>query len=543
MRDAHTWAEASEILALGDHHRSLLRPLFAGEEEVYPRFAVEAYGCRLVDERGRTFIDWVSGAGCALLGYRHPAVEAAIREQLAAGPMLSLYHPIEVELARALTQLIPCAEMVGFGKSASDVLTAAVRIARAHTGRKLILYHGYHGFHDWFACRQQLRPGLPHASSENLRNFPYNDLPALEALLERFRGSVAAILMEPTSMTPPAPGYLEGVRELASAHGVLLIFDEVWTWYRLAPGGAQELYGVLPDLACYGKSLGNGMPLAAVVGSRRYMRLLPSVVFGMTHRDETLSLAAAHAVLGVVRAEPVVNRIQSVGRRIRAELLALSEKAGIRCAVVGMDARLKIEFDDQGGARREYLLQLFTRECAARGVLTSGLIGANYGHDEAAVRQTLEAFAAGIGLVARVVQRAPNVSLAEATAPSPLLRAEGHLDRVEVLSDGQLAIEGWLLIDDACATRIEVVATDGHVLVAEVCARPDVLAAFHLPADALSCGLAAALPPAIFAREGDWEFELRARVADATVFRCAITYRTGWTRPVLSDTAWLTFGV
>lgn len=542
MNDAGAWAELTELLALGKHHRSLMRPLFAGEEGAYPHFALKAFGCRLVDEHGRTFVDWLSGSGCALLGYRHPAVEAAIREQLVAGPTLSLYHPVEIEVARALTKMIPCAEMVGFGKSASDVLTAAVRIARAHTGRQLILYHGYHGYQDWFACRHQSRPGLPHASAEQLHAFPYNDLPALASLLERFSGSVAAVMLEPTNTTPPDPGYLEGVRELAHAHGALLIFDEVWTWYRLGTSGAQGVFGVVPDLACYGKALANGMPLAAVVGRQRFMRLLPSVVYGMTYRDETLSLAAAHAVLGVLRTEPVVPHIQAVGRRIRAEFERLSGEAGIQCAVVGMDARLQIEFADQGGLRREQLLGLFLRECAARGVLTSGLIGPNYAHDEAAVRQTLDVFAEAIQVVAAVIHRGPNASFAGVAAPLPLYRVEGHLDRVAVLADGRLAVMGWLLIDDACPTIVEFAARDLAVP-AEACSRPDVVAELMISPDALACGFAASLPPEDFANAGDWEFEIRARVADATVFRCAITYRPGWARPVLSDTAWLTFGV
>jgi hypothetical protein len=223
--------------------------------------------------------------------------------------------------------------------------------------------------------------------------------------------------------------------------------------------------------------------------------------------------------------------------------MRMTEAAGIQCAVVGMDARLKIEFADQGGARRDYLLALFLRECAARGVLTSGLIGANYAHDEAAVQHTLEAFVEAVRVVARVVHRAPNTSLAEATAPAPLFRVEGHLDRCEVLPDGQLAIAGWLLADDAGPTSVELAAEDGTTLRAEAYARPDVVAAFHLPEDALPCGFAASIQAASFARDGDWEFEIRARVADAIIFRCSISFRVDWQRPVLSDTAWLTFGV
>jgi glutamate-1-semialdehyde aminotransferase len=536
-------AASADLLALGAHHRALQRPLFHGEEDVYPSFVERAEGCRFVDADGREFIDWVSGAGCALLGYAHPAVQAAIVSQVSAGPRLSLQTRVEVQLARELVELIPCAEMAAFAKSGSDCLTAAVRAARAHTGRMTVLYQAYHGWHDWFAARILNRPGLPHESSKHLRHFPYNDLAALEELLATTEGGVAAVVLEPMNFEPPHAGYLAGVRELCTKHGALLVFDELWTWYRLARGGAQEAYGVLPDFACYGKALGNGMPLSAIVGPRRYMRLLPSVMLGMTHREESLSLAAGLAVLSVVRSEPVVEHVQSIGRRLRSALDEQIARHGLVCSIDGMDARLAVHFADQGGLRREHLLALLLRECAARGVLTSGLIGPNYAHDEAALTRSIQVFDEAFAVVAAAVRGNGAAAPSASSVARPLAHVEGHVDHFAPDGAGALAVSGWMLVDSTAAERIEFALPDGTLVAAEATPRPDVVNALHLAPSAASCGFAVRLPEAGALRDGAWELELRVRAAGEVVLRCPLMLRPGWQRAVLTGPAWLGIGV
>ena len=284
----------SRLLGYGGFHRMAWARFYGDDDGAFPRFAERADGYELIDSEGRSFVDWTNGGGPVILGYNHPAVEEAVRAQLAhkAGPTLTLMHPVELEVASKLTEMVPCAEMVAFGKNGSDAVTAAVRIARAATRREVILHHGGHGFHDWFVSSLGAA-GVPKAIGSLVHSFPYNDLAALEALFDRFEGQVAAIVMEPVNIAMPAAGYLESVRELAHARGALLIFDEMVTAFRLAPGGAQELFGVTPDLTALGKGIANGMPLSAVVGRREYMRHLPNVAYGMTFRGETLSLAAA----------------------------------------------------------------------------------------------------------------------------------------------------------------------------------------------------------------------------------------------------------
>ena len=509
------WDRAGELLALGHHHRALLRLPSPGEEDVYPRFAVSAQGCAFVDAAGRTYLDWMNGWGPVLLGYRHPKVEAAIRAQLEAGPTLSILHRVELDVAELLVEMIPCAEMVAFGKNGSDAVTAAVRIARAHTGREVILHHGFHGFHDWYVCGYPEVPGVPKATAPLLHPFPYNDLDALDALFRRFDGRVAAVVMEPVNVRLPDPGFLEAVRDLAHRHGALLVFDEMVTGFRLARGGAQEFFDVVPDLACFGKAIGNGMPLSAVVGGRRHMRLLPKVGWGMTFSSETLSLAAARATLEVLRDEPVIAHLARVGREVREGFHRACANEGVRCSLMGPDARMSFEFADQGGFGGDVLRTLFLRECARNGVLTNGTLLPSYAHDGDAVRRTLVALAAALAVVAGAIH-------GRASGIPPLFLAKGFVDSLAEQGEGVLAVSGWLLVDDACAERIEIVAPSGATRHAEPIDRPDVAAVHPFARGGDRSGFAARLPADEFVGGALWEFEIRGIRGGNVVFRCPV---------------------
>ena len=515
------WEEARELLAYAGQHRVLLRSLYRGEEGVFPRFAVRAEGCEITDESGRTFIDWASAWGPVILGYRHPAVEEAIRAQLEAGPTLSLMHPVEVDVARALTEMVPCAEMAAFGKNGSDVVTAAVRIARATTGREMILQHGFHGFHDWYTCMYENVAGTPQVLRSLVEPFPYDDLEALEHLFERFSGQVAAVVMEPVNTRIPSPGYLEGVREMAHRHGALLVFDELVTAFRVAPGGAQEMFGVEPDLACLGKAMANGMPLSALVGKREYMRHLPHVAWGMTFRGETLSLAAACATLGVIRDEPVVEHIARVGRQVRAAFASMCAERGVRCELIGPDPRLTFLFEQQGGVRADRLHSLFLQECAANGLITSGTLLPSYAHDEDAVDRSLEAFGKALDAVAQAIE---SESESAVSANGRTRVARGFIDGMQE-HDDSLEVAGWLLVDDRCPEAIELVAPGGEVVTAEPVERTGVAESYPDVERAAQSGYRAVLPAEAFRADDCWDFELRARCDGEVVFTCAVGRR------------------
>ena len=395
------WDRAGRVLTTGLW--SVSHGAFRYPDGVFPLLAQRGEGCMLWDTTGRAYIDWMIGWGPVILGYRHPAVERAIREQLAESPLLSLLHPLEVEVAERLCDAVPCAERVAFGKNGSDVLAAAVRVARAFTRREIVLFHGYHGFHDWYMAAHPACEGIPEALRDLIHEFAYNDVEGLARLFDRFGDRVAAVVMEPTNIALPAPGFLESVRRMTSDNGSLLVFDEIITGFRLARGGAQEAFGVVPDLACVGKALANGMPLSALVGRGDIMQTVHRVGYGITYRGETLSLAAARACLEIFEREPVAKRLAATGAALRSLYHEARNRIGVDTTLIGPDARQSFAF---AGSRRITPLgcqTLFVQECLKRGVLTNGNVLPCLAHDEAAVARSAQVFAESLEVVARAV--------------------------------------------------------------------------------------------------------------------------------------------
>lgn len=389
-RTADLLSRAHRVLAYGGLDGMAHRALRHDDGTLYPHFAVAAQGYEVTDSTGRVHIDWLNGWGPVFLGYRHPAVEEAVHRQFAAGPTLSLMHPLEVEVAERLCEMVPCAERVAFGKNGSDSVNAAVRVARAATGRDVVLQHGFHGFHEWYTCVHDGVAGIPSVYRSLVDPFPYNDIDALRERFAHHRGRVAAVVMEPTNQYLPDPGYLQAVVDLAHEQGALVVFDEIVTAFRLANGGAQEHFGVVPDLACLGKGLANGLPLSALVGRARYMDLVPTVGYGMTFRGETFSLAAAAAVLDVLDAEDVPGHLATMGTRLRDGYLASAERHGLRAVLLGPPARMSFDFDAQLGAPYGEPRRLFLEQALVHGVLTDGNALASHAHTEASVDETLE---------------------------------------------------------------------------------------------------------------------------------------------------------
>lgn len=392
-----------EVLAYGGLH-SPIEDALEYPGGALPQFVTHTEGCRIYDTCGQAYVDWFIGWGPMVLGFHHPEVEDAVIEQVRKGHNVSLMHPLEVEVAELLREMVPCAERVAFGKNGSDVTCAAVRVARAVTGRDGILSCGYHGFHDWYQALNPECRGVPQVLKSEIASFPYNNLEQLENMLSRHHERIAAVIMEPTHDILPATGFLEGVRELTSRFNVLLIFDEVVTGFRLAPGGAQELYNILPDLACFGKALSNGLPLSALVGKAEYMSMLPAVSFGITFRGETLSLAAAKACLEIFRREPICARLAETGEKVRNSFHETCARVNIPWKLSGHPARMNFHYGGGGRISAEGAKTLFIQECLKRGMLTRGVMLASYALDEEAIDVTCRAMDEAMAVVAKALE-------------------------------------------------------------------------------------------------------------------------------------------
>ena len=287
---------------------------------VSPFFASKGSGSYLWDVDGNKYVDLVASLAAVTLGYGDPEINKAVKRQLKKGVSLSLSSKLETVVAEKIIDLVPSAEMVRFAKNGSDATSAAVRIARYFTGRNHIISIGYHGWHDWYIGSTTRSMGVPSAVQALTLTARYNDLSHVENLFEEVKGDVAAVILEPMNSVDPTPGYLESLRNFCSSNNILLIFDEVITGFRFARGGAQELFGITPDLSCFGKGIANGFPISVVAGRKEIMEGFKEVFFSGTFGGELLSLTAANVVLDKVRENRVIPELYRVGRVIQEGL-------------------------------------------------------------------------------------------------------------------------------------------------------------------------------------------------------------------------------
>lgn len=288
---------------------------------VSPFFASKGSGSYLWDVDGNKYVDLVASLAAVTLGYGDPEINKAVKRQLKKGVSLSLSSKLETVVAEKIIDLVPSAEMVRFAKNGSDATSAAVRIARYFTGRDHIISIGYHGWHDWYIGSTTRSMGVPSAVQALTLSARYNDLSHVENLFQEAKGDVAAVILEPMNSVDPAPGYLESLRTFCSSNNILLIFDEVITGFRFARGGAQELFGVTPDLSCFGKGIANGFPISVIAGRREIMEGFKEVFFSGTFGGELLSLTAANVVLDKVRENRVIPELYRLGQAIQQGLL------------------------------------------------------------------------------------------------------------------------------------------------------------------------------------------------------------------------------
>jgi len=368
----------------------------------YPIYVDHARGAHVWDVDGNEYIDFVMALGPITLGYCYPRVDEAIREQLGKGIICGLLHPLEVDAAQEVIDAVPCAERVRFLKSGAEATSASVRIARAVTGRQKVASHGYHGWHDqWTAPRSD--GGIPEVLSEYTLTYPYNNIAALEKVFAENRGEIAAAIMTAVSGPLPEPGYLEAVRELTTKEGALLIFDEIVTGFRVARGGAQEYFGVVPDLACFAKGMANGMPVAAVAGRRNVMAKAEGLVISTTYGGEALSLAALVAACREYREKPVFEQIWARATQITSGFDAAAEAHGFEKVCAGLAPMSLMRLSPKGheDADQDAMWFYVLQECAARGLLLrrGGCLFVTYSHTEEDAQQTVAVFGEVLGML------------------------------------------------------------------------------------------------------------------------------------------------
>jgi glutamate-1-semialdehyde aminotransferase len=370
---------------------------------VAPAYVRRAEGAYVWDVDGNRYTDYPMGLGPVILGHAHPAVNEAIAAQLADGITYTLPHPIELDVAERIAARVPGAERVRFGKTGSDVNTAAVRLARAVTGRDGILACGYHGWHDWYVATTSRSAGVPDAVAGLTDTFAYNDLASLDEALARQDGGTALVILEPSGADLPAPGFLEGVVERAHAAGALVCFDEIITGFRLARGGAQERYGVRADVATFGKALGNGMPISAIAGRAEHMDVLEDVFFSGTHGGEVLSLAAARATLDELEGPGVYETLFGRGERLRAGIQAAIDSSGTgEVVTIGGEApRTVVQIDEPQPSDAGLLAKsVVQQELIKRGVLFNGSNFICLAHSDEDIDTTAAAWGAALGRLA-----------------------------------------------------------------------------------------------------------------------------------------------
>ena len=367
---------------------------------IAPLYATRAEGCKIWDVDGNEYVDLIAGLAAVNIGYGDKEISDAVIAQVPLGVTISLANPIEEEVAQLIVELVPSAEMVRFGKNGSDATSAAIRVARGYTGRDHVIVCGYHGWHDWYIGTIPSRNlGVPAEVAALAHSVPFNDLDAMEAELKK--NPTAAIIMEVMTLEWPSEGYLEGVRELATRYGALLIFDEMVTGFRLAPGGAQEFFGVTPDLSTFGKGMANGYPLSAIVGRREFMMVLEKAFFTGTFGGELLSLTAAKKVLERIKNTDVISQISAKGEKLTSLVNEVIDAAGAEelVSLQGHPAWMFLVWNPEIGEQLADLKILFMQEMSKRGVLMIASHNIMSSHDDEALSIIAKAYAETLPII------------------------------------------------------------------------------------------------------------------------------------------------
>lgn len=346
-----------------------------------PRIIDRGLGCKLWDVDDNEFVDMTMSLGTTVLGHAYEPVLNAVRKELARGVNFCRPSIIEGELAELVCDLIPSAEMVKFGKNGSDAVTAAVKLARAYTGRKYVARCSadpFNAIHDWFIGSTEVSRGVPDQIQSLTLKFHYNDLASCQQLFDQYPNDIACFILEPVSFIPPEGEFLQRLKELCEKRGALLIFDEVVSGFRFALGGVQEMVGVTPHLSAFGKAMANGFSASALVGQREFMRLggieheqERVFLLSTTYGGETHCLAAAIACINEIRSRDAITHFWKTGQAMMDGVNRIAAELGAEkyVSTSGYGCKPGFAFRDEKGEVSAVARTLFLQETVAKGLL------------------------------------------------------------------------------------------------------------------------------------------------------------------------------
>jgi glutamate-1-semialdehyde 2,1-aminomutase len=395
-----------------------------------PQVIARADGAYCWDVDGNQFVDWAMGNRVIILGHNYPSVNEAVKQQIDLGLNFTRPGILEYELAEYLLDLWPWADMVKFGKNGSDVTTAAVKLARAYTGRKYAAVCGDHPFfsiHDWFIASTAMNAGIREEETHHTVKFKYNDIASVEALFAKYPGQIACLILEPVKNDAPVDNFLQKLRDIATREGTVLIFDEMIAGMKFDIRGAHHLYGVYPDLATFGKAIANGFCFSALAGKREIMEIgglqhdKPRVfLLSQTHSSETAGLAAARATLDECQRVDISKHVWGVGKRLvdGVKQLARDEQVADSVRVIGFDCNPQILCTRADGTYWPELHTSFHEEVISYGVLIPW-ITITYAHGDAELAKTFAALQAGMQKVRKIISSGVNV---ESTFTGPAVK-------------------------------------------------------------------------------------------------------------------------
>jgi glutamate-1-semialdehyde 2,1-aminomutase len=358
-----------------------------------PLFLKKGKGCHVYDYDNNKYIDLINGLLSVSLGYNIKEIDNPVKKQMKDGVNFSLPNLIENKLAKELIKLIPCAEMVRYGKNGSDATSAAIRLSRAYTKKDIVLFCGYHGWHDWYIGKTTMNNGVPKEVSNLSKTFKFNDLESFNFVFNKYKEKIAAVILEPMSFDYPKISFLKRIKSECKKNKTVLIFDETCTGFRFSTGGAQKLFGVIPDLSTFGKGVANGYPLSILVGEKKIMKLCDKIFFSSTFGGETLSLVAAYNTIKFIKEKSVIPYLYKLGKKLIDEINKTITNNNLDFVQLkGHPSWSLFQFKNYKNYSNYTIKTYFLEKCIDNGILTLGTNNLSYSHKKKDINKIIKIY-------------------------------------------------------------------------------------------------------------------------------------------------------